>query len=282
MAPKQKWAVNLAQALQKWCDEHGYKPRSGFGRELKIPQTQWQHIISGSMISGDPAIYARIFVKTGLSEANPCRIPPRNVKLPRGGSAEVIRAWNNDQLQEWLQKNQQEVPGPERGQVTEKGVQAAVSSARKAETRTAIPQATKPAEERPRISTGGLMGRFIDSLVDSIGEQIGRRAASIIVEEVKSQLLPELHAVLNRQPRQEAAIAASSKGSQDIEMLAKKLVRELQRAAEATPAEQEKIYRKHGGDLIDLASLLDIFTTSDPQARERRIKEGRELKEVRL
>lgn len=97
------WAKALAAALKRWLKENGYKFGSQLANELKIKQTIWKHIQGGGAVS-TPDVYARIFRRTHLAEADPCALPPRRRHVPKQGIVEETRAWTLAQYRNWLSK----------------------------------------------------------------------------------------------------------------------------------------------------------------------------------
>lgn len=98
------WAKSLAAALKTWLRQKGYKSGSVLADELKIRRTVWSHIQGGNAIS-PPEIYAAIFLRTRLSEANPCSLPPRWAATPEHASVRKERAWTLSQWQMWVKKH---------------------------------------------------------------------------------------------------------------------------------------------------------------------------------
>jgi hypothetical protein len=103
----ERWAQSLSTALQRWCDTHGYEIRVYLADELAIPRTAWKRIVAGQAIVGeaDPTAYAKIYVRTGLAEADPRYIPPLLKKIPSAEEpVEVPRSWSPEEFEDWLNK----------------------------------------------------------------------------------------------------------------------------------------------------------------------------------
>lgn len=96
------WQNALAEAVKEWCDTHRYHPRNKLAKELDIKNERWSRIAAGSGIT-DPETYAKIYVRTGLSQADPRTIPPMFKLIPGTGQyMDVARAWTDAQYQRWL------------------------------------------------------------------------------------------------------------------------------------------------------------------------------------
>lgn len=272
---KQEWAVRLAQALRKWCDEHGYTPRNRLGTQLEIPQALWRHIIAGNTISGDLTVYARIFERTQLPQAHPCSIPPRVVKIPSGASMKLERAWTEEQWHEWLRKNRPETQEPQLGRVAQKA-QEAVSMAR---FHKEVKEEMAKEEPGPSVTVGNI----VDGFIAALGRQLGTAIAEAIAEEVANRVEGRLTAIPRNQP---SAVAeergVSPKGSTDIGTLIQRLLQKLREASGATPEEQDELSHKHGAILLDLASLVDVFTRPTREERERLLGAAKKFKGVNL
>lgn len=103
--PKPLWAKSLAEALGIWCSENGYLRKIDFAEELKIPPNVWKHISAGDGITGDsdPTVYARLFLKTALPQADPRLIPAKKIFMPKSGQyGEIVRAWTDESYKNWL------------------------------------------------------------------------------------------------------------------------------------------------------------------------------------
>lgn len=102
-AKRAEWCSALATALRNWCDDNGYHPRNKLGSELGIPTNPWQHLFDATgVVCGDITVYARLYVKTGLAELNPRKVPSRIRFVPRTRrSYEYVRAWTDQEYEDW-------------------------------------------------------------------------------------------------------------------------------------------------------------------------------------
>jgi len=97
-----EWAQLLAISLDDWCKENGMIPKTVLRDELGIKEGVWKHITAGNSIT-NAGIYARIFKRTDLPEADPRTIPPRGIRTPRTGRiTHKARAMTEEEWQTWL------------------------------------------------------------------------------------------------------------------------------------------------------------------------------------
>ncbi|MEK7611592.1 MAG: hypothetical protein AAB486_04450 [Patescibacteria group bacterium] len=100
----QAWAKALHVALKKWLRANDYISGAQLAKELGIGFTTWSHIQSGGSLSLAEN-YARIYLRTGLAEADPRKIPSRVRAFPNRAPKTEARAWTGGQYQAWLEKN---------------------------------------------------------------------------------------------------------------------------------------------------------------------------------
>mgnify|MGYP000367212695 CR=1 FL=1 len=95
---KQQYAVNLEKALKNWSKDTGISLED-LRVELDVDPRSWRDLLSGARIieSRKADLYAQLFRKTGLIQADPTAIPNR------GGSVLVVRRWTYEQLTTWWQ-----------------------------------------------------------------------------------------------------------------------------------------------------------------------------------
>lgn len=102
MTDKNSWAAVLSTALQEWFSHTTYQSIAQLAHELDISESILRHIFRGSAISDKPEVYAKIFAKTSLSQADPTTIPPRVFTLPGGSTTTVLRSWTKEQYKKWV------------------------------------------------------------------------------------------------------------------------------------------------------------------------------------
>jgi hypothetical protein len=96
------WAKALSVALRRWGKENKYPSMRALGQELKIFLSRWEHVLrADSILTNDVEAYAKIYFRTGLEEANPCKIPP-TVRVIHDRKRVQERAWTPGEWQEWL------------------------------------------------------------------------------------------------------------------------------------------------------------------------------------
>lgn len=101
MAGRQKteYAVALGQALKHWSEGPEGADLETLREELDIDTRSWRDVLSGSRIieSRKSDLYAVLFRRTRLLEADPTNIPDRP------GKPRLIRRWTIDNLASWWQ-----------------------------------------------------------------------------------------------------------------------------------------------------------------------------------
>jgi len=90
-----QWKQDLAEALPGWYASTGYKASQLYG-ELDIRYGLWKHVAKGDYFVRDVEVYAKIFVRTGLVEAD-----PRTIPLQEGGRRSIERAWTPNVFDAW-------------------------------------------------------------------------------------------------------------------------------------------------------------------------------------
>jgi hypothetical protein len=114
------WMRNLSTALKAWFAENNYTSDdiNGFSAKIGISPREFRAIRHGEYIVKDSGAYQRLFEETGLSEADPSKIPTpeegektvtvRRISMPRAPSQskkdpQLIII--SDNLKEWLRRN---------------------------------------------------------------------------------------------------------------------------------------------------------------------------------
>lgn len=99
-----EWSRALSLALKAWLRKEGYTPAKRLATELGIDSSTWGRIASGSGITQKKEVYAKIFARTGLREADPRSVPPIVITLPRGGETIRSISMEESEFQEWMDK----------------------------------------------------------------------------------------------------------------------------------------------------------------------------------
>lgn len=96
---KTEYAVALGQALRHWSEGANGVDLESLRVELDIDTRSWRDVLSGSRIieSRKSDLYAVLFRRTGLLEADPTNIPDRP------GKPRLVRRWTIDNLASWWQ-----------------------------------------------------------------------------------------------------------------------------------------------------------------------------------
>lgn len=95
-----RWAKELSNALKAWCKEEGVVP-SELAKILGIRQTIWYSIISGRSMSSDVENYAKVYLWTSLTQADPRNVPAQKLTGVLKGNTKP-RAWTGKQFDQWL------------------------------------------------------------------------------------------------------------------------------------------------------------------------------------
>lgn len=252
------WGLRLAGALRKWCDQHACYPRNKLATELGIGVPQWTAIITGNSVveKADPTVYARLFLRTGLEEADPRSISPRDVRLPKGGFIAKERAWTEEKWQEWLAAQRR------------KKFQGAVSTAKDEPAEEELgPVATTPVGAQQ--SVGMLLGTFVDGLLAALSTQLGREIASLLAEQVAARMIEEIRLALRHEPQQGFKGArVSSESLHDIGQIAQRLYAALQPAFSGNPEERDELMQRHGKSLVRLLPVIEVLTRPQDDREE--------------
>lgn len=94
------WAMELAKALKAWCKTEGIVP-SKLAKILGIREGIWYSIISGRSMASDALNYAKVYLWTGLAQADPRKVPPQKLVGVLIGKTKV-RAWTEATFNTWL------------------------------------------------------------------------------------------------------------------------------------------------------------------------------------
>jgi hypothetical protein len=95
-----RWADELSKALKAWCKEEGIAP-SKLAKILDISEGAWYSITSGRSMSADITNYAKVYLWTGLFQADPRKVPQQRLGGALRGRTSV-RAWTETEFSTWL------------------------------------------------------------------------------------------------------------------------------------------------------------------------------------
>lgn len=177
-AQRAKWSNVLAEKLRKWCEFNGYIPRSKLADELGIPRDKWKHIIVGPGIGNDVAIYACLYLRTGLTEADPRMVPPRVRYAARKGHYYADRrAWADQEYENW--KKDYQPPPPLTGS-SKKTAKSTVPPAPKEMAQEVLPSNGTGREPEAEPQT---LGAFLDRFLAIQEERIASRVVEALRQE---------------------------------------------------------------------------------------------------
>lgn len=237
------WAEGLSEALEKWCKRNGYSPRTTLCQELDIPKEAWGRISSGANVVTDIELYARLFLKTRLSESDPRTVPAR----PRGNIADKLRAWSTKEYQDWLDSLDENPPGWYKRM---HGDEYAVVQNHKTNEKV-----EEMATVRPIQKDSPSLG-FFDTLIESMIEKAAERGAQKALQEMSRN-------------------SASSKDV--IGSMINKLYNEAFKKLNGTVEERDELYDNHGTAMLRLINQLLLLTRQPSEERERYIQLDEEI-----
>lgn len=147
---QERWKKKLSRALKNWCEAEGYERPSILADELNIEITAWQRISSSRSIIQDIAVYAKIFLYTDLSEADPQKIPPRIYTMPGKFASEKKLAWSRGEYRKWLR----------------------TKVARELLEKKKVRWLTPELQQKLPDTAGSIIGNIIDQLIGLLSDQI--------------------------------------------------------------------------------------------------------------
>lgn len=230
----EKWARELADVIRLWCGENGYQPMNLLAQELKIPEKTWSTVMQGRSVVKDVTIYARLFVKTGRSEADPRLIPPRKRFIPanRGWMSDP-RNWSEEQWHQWYATvdpngSNEEPEAPLQG----------------------APRVLSPPTDLAPSQTTDILSTLLDLVASKVAAGLEPR----LIEQ--SEILGEILQALRTNKQ---------RTGEDLSRLLNNVLSILQSAAVGTKEDRDAISRKHRKLLGDLFPLIEAFTFDPPE-----------------
>lgn len=256
-----EWASRLTSALKRWCKDKSYVSFHKLADDLGLVTTgsPWRAISSGRNIVEkiDPTLYARIFLWTELTEADPRKIPPR--KFKGVGESAKDRAWTANRYQSWLRSNEAKALLAKKAQkfpIFDEEVGLKLTEREGEVGTTQMP----PGGFNP--SLGSFFGIQIDTLVSLLADQLWQR----FKPEIKT-LLDQQFAGIQQNLLAEVLENRESK-TNDVGKLTQALLEALQPSVKGNRSDRERLLKRYGDLLKDLFVILDMFT-ANPEERER-------------
>jgi len=254
------WAQELALNLKIWAKKRGVSPFNAIAATLEIPKPAWSRISAGVSIVNDTEIYARIYLHTGLQQADPRTVPPRPYLTPSGRGRQT-RAWTEDEWQDWIKKKSVEP----RSRRTE---------SRPKKTRP-VPIIPKPRQEVERIVVGaGIFSTALDGLVNSVVENIATSAASRVVREVDRLLDERFSSPSKPSAKNRSSFQASD--AKNVGQLADLLSDALEATRSGSVEDRNRLVEKYGRSLGRLWAYIEAYVNKD-EVREERLRQIREV-----
>lgn len=255
-----KWAEELAEMLKLWCDENGFEVRTMFAREIGLPTHAWQTLLSGRSYT-NPEIYAKIFVKTGLSEADPRTLPPRTRFIPSTKKLiDMPRAWTEEQFELWKKDEKTASLGKKKPYVQ------------------AVAPLTKPSHKFKEFHSIRNQAIQVKPEDDPLGKifrelvtQIAREMAPALAAEISSSLQASFIASAVIKPEQPLSERRTSPISRSIEIENgfSKLYKTFVRLMNSSTEERTLFANTYAQEITDLMPYINEFARPDETKRER-------------
>jgi len=292
---RREWLKNLAEALKKWCDENGYKPRGKLVSEIEdLSMGKLHHLLKGDSMIEDPedspALYARIHVRTGLEEADPRTVPPRFYRPKAGKRIEKKKSWTTQEYRAWLQVN---VPGadiesllgisetgeldaipPSENGKSPRSQEHTVGEMHEVSGYTDVDQLQAGQDSQLDRPLRSFVGELPDSLVPDIAEGLHK-----LGEELRSSSIVQLHSKIDELYRVVVALSGkidntsvprtTGEGAMDIGDLLHRTNVILRSCLDGTVEDRNRISEKYGRKLGALYVVTGILTIDDVQRREK-------------
>lgn len=262
-AKRDPWAVALSEALRKWCRENGYVPVNRLAHELGIVEHRWQLIIGGKGIAEgggkrgekkDETIYARLYLRTGLTQADPRTIPSRKSYVPKTKShVDRVRAWTDGQLASY------------RETAEAKGVLALAKEKGEADSTKASTPLALEKEQKPSL---GALDLAILGIVRLAIDEANKPLADLL-EEIK-ELLQRLRTTETASPDQASSsrpVQVRQKEGTSLAVSISWLTEVLGKILEGSDEEINRIAALHGRDLARLNIHINPFTLQGEDRR---------------
>lgn len=241
------WTERLYDAVKIWCSDNGYRYVQDLRDELEIPHNKWDTIRQKAFT--DTEYYARIFQRTGISEADPRKIPERLQFVPRAHKNVVRqRAWTEEQYQEWLS-----IQG-----VQDSAVQPMVKaeSPKKGSRRARSPGNIPKTQSQERDPREILVAELRPFLAPLIAEEVRRVLGNSPVEAKKPST-----SVPKNQPVNQL----------DVEELCLQLLSIFQAMQRGTKEQRTAFAEEYGQRIADLFALGEPYGFTDEEKRERQL-----------
>lgn len=242
------FATALSDSLKQWVQENGIKYGTNLGDELNVKRTVWGSLYHGMAVASNTEIYAKLFLRTRLPEADPRKIPDRQLFTPKGKAISLPRNWSET---EWLRflVDQHINPSTLPAYMQPKGQIDEIQVVRK-ETKPTSPRSSEQASLPPTL------GAFVDEFVSKLAAQISAQIQ-----------LPGSIAT--------ASSPQFSAGG-DISDVLKQFESILQKLWDSSPDDRDNFFDQYGVYLGNIRFLLEPLTLPSDK-REASIKGTKEM-----
>jgi len=260
-----QWAENFAEAMKDWCDNNGYKTRTLFARQIGLSASAWGGLLSGTHYT-NPEVYAKIYLITGLKEADPTTLPPRRMYIPGKKVYEYIpRAWTTEELDAYKAAYKKTPP-----KLSGKKVLVVRPIMKPAEEPVTTPQvsAQMPVQQvsQPVLNLNSfeLYQAFMRSLVAELKPEL-QPLIKESVGDAMSQFLSDVKSanVGNQTPQN-----GTYDWARDFEKLSASFADFLRKQSKGTVSERTRFAKLYGRRLTELFPYIEAFSLDDESKRE--------------
>lgn len=250
-----EWARTLSKVLNEWLRENGYKTKIMLGQELGVGQEEWFNVMRGRSLLGNKAVYAKLYLRTRLKEADPRTIPTRTRKA-FGTVIQQSPGWTQEDWQDWINS-------PEGTSFSEEWPEETSSleslSSLISKEFVSDPETISMPPFDFSQSLGAVVGTQVDIWINLLAKQLTEQISSnieVFLERRFEDILKspqEILASLIREPKVKSV-------PNDVGSLTQALLDTLQLVVDGKPEDRDRLVSKYGRQLAVLAAMTDILT----------------------
>lgn len=273
---RSEWAFNLSTGLKSWLPEHGYRTSVQLAEELEIPRRTFRHMYQGTgIMTGEGRgeqkhdgriYYARLYLWTELTEADPRHIPDRLIRIPSSDNVLTkSRSLSEDEYQQWVESPEAQ------------GLLAKRNDRFKRET--IMEQSTILQHPELSQSVGFVIGPIIDVLLDRVTSQIAQKLTDSPQIAELAKMITALRSAIDRQQLQVDQVPRSPRTprTNDIGLLSSRLTDLLEGYKLGNRDDRDKLMQTYGSALMALDMVVHPLTRR-LEEREELLRLGEEIK----
>lgn len=289
---RKEWASALSKSLKRWMHSSEFWTTTALAIALDVPHRQMRSILSGKTISRTTEYYARVFIRTGLPEADPRKIPDRLQKMPHSPATLIKVAWTDEAYVTWLQQEGKKYLAVEAPTYPPEEVPQGES------------KHMQPSEIHAKVDEVSLSGQgppgesgFLEDMLGVITSHVSRKIPPGLTEQQTTQLESAIQAaskslektllsetsqlkeliIQSQLPSPSSKpVATVIKQDTDPGVLARRLTEQLMKAVNGQAEDRDRLSERYGHDFGRLLPLLDAFT-SEPVDRDRLLRQQGKL-----